>query len=138
MMSGMTALAGLPKVNGPHRNRALAAARAARAVELRTQGWTYQRIADDLGYSGRGPVYEIVSKALRAQTLEAVEDLRDLESERLDALQQRVWTRAMDGDVTAARTALQIIVARCRLLGLDTSAALTTSAAPRTVVHRHR
>lgn len=36
----MSALAPLPKVDGRHRNHALAAARRARAVELVTQGMT--------------------------------------------------------------------------------------------------
>ena len=50
----------LPPVTGQHRNRALAAARRARAVELATQGMTYQQIADELGYANRGTVYRLV------------------------------------------------------------------------------
>jgi hypothetical protein len=68
-------------------NRALAAARRARAVELRTAGLTYDRIAVELGYANRGTVYHVVSEALKAQTLEAVGELRNLEVERLDRLQ---------------------------------------------------
>src|SRR5664280_2646650 len=93
------ALTELPRVNGQHRNRALAAARRARAVELRTAGLTYDQIAVKLGYANRGTVYRVVAEALKTQTLEAVEELRGLEIERLDSLQLCMWQKAMDGDV---------------------------------------
>jgi DNA-binding NarL/FixJ family response regulator len=60
----------LPRVKGRHRNRALAAARQARAVELLTSGRTYQQVADELGYTSRGTVHNVVAKALREQTAE--------------------------------------------------------------------
>src|SRR5450759_3628312 len=113
------ALAELPRVKGQHRNRALSAARRARAVELRTQGLTYEQIAVKLGYANRGTVCRLVSQALKAQTVEAVDQLRSLEVERLDRLQFGVWQKAMDGDLPSARLAVQVIMARCHLLGLD-------------------
>ena len=61
----------------------------ARAVDLRTAGWTYQRIADQLGYANRGAVHNIVAAALKACTTEAVDTLPHLESGAgWDALQQ--------------------------------------------------
>jgi hypothetical protein len=113
------ALAELPPVHGQHRNRALAAARRARAVELRTAGLTYDQIAAELGYANRGTVYRVVSEALRTQTLEAVGELRSLEVARLNSLQQAMWQKAMDGDVPSAIAVLRVIMSRCRLLGLD-------------------
>src|SRR5450631_4220206 len=85
-------------VHGRHRNKALAAARRVRAVELKTAGYTYAQVADELGYTSRGTAYNIVAKALREQTAEAVTDLRDLENARLDALQLALWVAAMTGD----------------------------------------
>src|ERR1035437_6943000 len=108
----------LPRVHGQHRNRALAAARRARAVELRTAGLTYDQIAMELGYANRGTAYRVVSEALKAQTLEAVGELRNLEAERLDSLQLAMWQKAMDGDVPSAMAVLRCIMSRCRLLGL--------------------
>src|ERR1035437_476859 len=90
------AVAELPRVNGQHRNQALADARRARAVELRIAGVTYEGIAAELGYANRGTVYRVVSEALKKQTVEAVEQLRSLEVERLDTLQHAVWQRAMN------------------------------------------
>jgi hypothetical protein len=112
------AVAELPRVNGRHRNRALATSRRVRAVELRAAGLTYEQIAAELGYASRGTVYRIVSEALQAQTVEGVDQLRSVEVERLDTLQHGVWQKAMAGDVHAGSLAVRIIMARCRLLGL--------------------
>jgi len=113
------ALTALPPVQGQHRNRALAAARRARAVELRTAGLTYDRIAAELGYANRGTVYRVVAEALKAQTMDAVGELRSLEVERLDHVQLAMWQKAMDGDVPSAIAVVRCIMARCRLLGLE-------------------
>jgi hypothetical protein len=45
--------AALPRGNGRHHNKALAACRRTGAVELPTQGWTYDAIADELGHANR-------------------------------------------------------------------------------------
>jgi len=90
-----------------------------RAVELKTSGCTYAQVADELGYSSRGTAYNIVAKALREQTAEAVADLRDLENARLDALQVGLWDAAMTGNVRSAAAIVQIVQARVRLNGLE-------------------
>ena len=134
----MTAvLAGLPPVHGQHRNRALSAARRASAVELRTTGLTYDQIAMELGYANRGTVFHVVSEALKAQTVEAVGELRSLEVERLDNLHLAVWQKAMDGDVQSAIAVVRCIMARCRLLGLEGQGMLAVGdTRPRTLVVR--
>ena len=90
-----------------------------RAVELKTAGYTYAQVADELGYFSRGTAYNIVAKALREQTAEAVADLRDLENARLDALQLALWDAAMTGDIEAAVVIVKIVKARVHLNGLD-------------------
>jgi hypothetical protein len=124
----------LPRVEGRHRNRALAAARRTRAIELRAQGWTYEQIAEERGYANRGTVCHIVSDALAMQQAEAIEDLRFVERQRLDALQVALWDTAMTGDVKAAQAILAIVMARVRLLGLDRTSAHDEPRTPRTVV----
>lgn len=114
----LMSLAALPAVDGRHRNKALASARRARAIELRTQGWTYEQIADELGYANRGTVYSIVTKALAAHEAEEVENLRVTEIERLNRLQKSLWPLAEAGDVSAISEIRRIIMARVRLLGL--------------------
>ena len=74
-----------------------------------------QQVADQLGCTSRGTAYNVVAKALREQTAEAVADLRDLENARLDALQVSLWDAAMAGDVKAAVAIVQIVKARVHL-----------------------
>jgi hypothetical protein len=42
-----------------------------------------------------------------------------MEVERLDTLQRAVWQDAIGGDIKAVETALRIIQARAKVLGLD-------------------
>jgi hypothetical protein len=55
---------------------------------------------------------------LRARIVAAVDELRCLEVDRLDALQASIWPDAMAGDVSAVQAIMKIIMHRCRLLGL--------------------
>ena len=130
------ALAELPRVHGRHRDRALAAARRVKAVELKTAGLTYAQVAQELGYSSRGTAYNVVTKALRNQTVAAVTDLRDLENARLDALQVALWDAAMTGDINAAVVIMKIVKARVHLNGLEFARAGLgpLSQTPRTLV----
>ena len=118
MIPMTTAPAALPQVSGRHRNKALAAARRTRAVELVAQGMNYQQVADELGYANRGTVHRIVHRALASDTAEAVHSLKQIESARLDAMQAALWDKAMQGDIEAAQVVLRIITARARLQGL--------------------
>ena len=130
----MTATA-LPRVNGRHRNKALAAARRNRAVELRTQGWTYEDIAAEMGYANRGTVHAIVRQALANQEVEYVGLYWQLEMDRLDRLLRGLWDRIEAGEVSAISEARRISEARVRLI----EAAYPTEPLkpePRTVVIR--
>ena len=62
----------------------------------------------------------------RAQTLEAVGELRNLEVKRLDSLQLAMWQKAMQGDVPSAAAVVRVIMSRCPLLGLEGSGQLRT------------
>jgi hypothetical protein len=62
--------------------------RDADAAALRGKGWTFQRIANELGYASKGKAYEGVQRALAEIPREAVEELRQMELERLDRLYQ--------------------------------------------------
>lgn len=50
---------------GRHRNRVLAARRRVRALQLITEGKTYQQVADELGYANRATVHRLVTQMLR-------------------------------------------------------------------------
>lgn len=108
----------LPRVSDRHRNKALASARKAKAIALKAQGWTYQQIADAMGYRNKDTVYAIIKQAQSKQLAEGVQYHRDIELARLNSLQAALWDTAMAGDVSAAHECLKLIIARCRLLGL--------------------
>jgi len=97
----------IPRVNGRHQDKSLARARKQRAIELRMTGMTYQAIADEMGY--QNSVYTIIKQAQMQTTAAAVEDHRQLELDRLDAMQEALWPEAMRGRVSAV---LRIIQAR--------------------------
>jgi hypothetical protein len=78
-----------------------------------------QQVADQLGCTSRGTAYNVVAKALREQTTEAVTDLRELENARLDALQMALWDAAMTGDISAVVAVVKIVHARINLNGLE-------------------
>ncbi len=88
---------------GRRNNRPLAEWRKARAVELATQGYTYQQIADERGYANRGTVHRVVQQTLQAVQTENVQALRAVEVDRLEALQQALWDRAMGGNLPPLR-----------------------------------
>ncbi len=113
-------------------NRPLAAWRRARAVELATQGHTYDQIASEVGYANRGTAYRVVRKALDENVADAVEEYREVEVARLNALQAAVWDRAIAGDLQAVDAVLKLVQARVKLLGLGGGS--TASPTPSTVV----
>jgi hypothetical protein len=86
-----------------------------------------------VGFSHRGSAHRAVYKALGEREVEAVNDLRKLELDRLDALQAALWGRALDGEVAATALVLKVIDQRVRLLGLQT-AATSESADPHVLV----
>jgi hypothetical protein len=67
-----------------------AAERAAQAADLRAQGWTYQRIADELGYANKSVARGAVRNALSAIGKERAEKLFELERERLETVYEEV------------------------------------------------
>ena len=94
-------------------------AKRVRCVELAAQGMSYDEIAEAVGYSNRGGAHKAVSAALRAQQAEPVDELRQFECERLDALQRSCWDSAIAGDIPSVDRVLRVIQARVKLLGLD-------------------
>jgi hypothetical protein len=63
-----------------------------------------------------------IGKHLTALTQEPAEELRSLESQRLDELQAAYWTNALLGDMQAALFVLRVLESRRKLFGLDVGA----------------
>lgn len=94
---------------------------------------SYDEIAREVGNANRGTAWRTVSKALERNVVQSVEVLREVEGDRLDALQAAVWEQAMAGDLTACLTVLKIIERRIQILGLEQTADGAASV-PRTLV----
>jgi len=98
-----------------------AAEREKAAFALRIAGATYTQIGAQLGISRSG-AYRAVARVLERTRNDAdtgANELRRLETERLDALQVALWGLASKGDTGAIDRILKIMERRARLLGLD-------------------
>lgn len=93
--------------------------RRTEAVRLAASGMGYSQIAERLGFHDRSGAHKAIRGALAARQAEAVDELRALEIERLDALQRACWDAALEGDIASVDRVLKVIAARVKLLGLD-------------------
>ena len=93
-----------------------------------------------MGYANKGTVFRLIKDAQASRLTEAVSKLRQLELDRLDAVQQALWPLAMAGDVAAADGVRQVIETRCRVLGLTGSSRKLPPSCrqPQTVVLREQ
>ena len=98
--------------------RKTAAEKRAEALELRAMGYSYQAIADEVGYGSRGAAHKAVAQELRNIPREAAEQAREMELGRLDDLQMAAMNAAMAGDLFAIDRVVKIVESRARLLGL--------------------
>lgn len=94
-------------------------ARELEVLKLRRAGLSFTEIAKRVGYADRGGAYKAYKAALNRTYREPVAEVRELETQRLDALQVAVWTAAMRGNLGAVDRVLRIMERRSRLLGLD-------------------
>lgn len=119
---------------------AATAERRKKAIALRIAGVDWQGIADQLGYASRGAACTDVTRALkknRVEEAEQVEQLRYVESQRLDRLQAVVWGKSVKGDLRAVETALRIIDRRVKLYGLDATKSIEIALERRTDLESH-
>lgn len=94
------------------------------ALELRTRGCTYDQISKALGITRQGAA-DCVKRALAAlksDTEEKAEEVRDLELRRLDKMLQIAEAAAEGGDLAAIDRVLRIQERRSKYLGLDAPA----------------
>ena len=89
------------------------------ALELRKKGWTFERIAEELGYAGRQAAFKAVMDALKEAHREPADEMRSLEAARLDDLMESLWEDIGPEDVAVVDRILRIMERRARLLGLD-------------------
>lgn len=96
-----------------------ATVKAAKAVELRCEGKTFEEIRVELGYRSKQTAHAAVTKALRTALREPAEELIVLELSRLDQMWQVAYLNACGGDVNAIGACMRMMDRRAKLLGLD-------------------
>lgn len=90
------------------------------AFELRKAGASYELIAEKLGYKSAKTVEVIISREVNKRyTQEDMQEVVQMELERLDALQLIAWRKAKEGDMGAIDRILKIMERRAKYLGLD-------------------
>ena len=97
-------------------SRTTAEYRAARAVELSLQGWTYHEIAGQLGFRDRSGAWRAVRRCLQRRQAAAADAFLAGAFTDLEIVHERVWGRAAAGDLKAARVVLRAIEDRVRLV----------------------
>jgi hypothetical protein len=90
-----------------------------RALELRVKGYSFQEIADELGYADSRVAHNVVRDELEAAGVESVEEMRQIEGLRLERVIRAIWPQVLRGDLEAIKTVLQIVRLEARLYGLD-------------------
>lgn len=90
----------------------------AKVFELRIQGFTFEQIAREVGFSGPSGAWQAYQRIKEQMIFEPLEELRQLELMRLDELQHALWDRALDCDLPAANCVLKIMDQRAKLMSL--------------------
>jgi len=96
-------------------------------VDLRRAGWTFDEIAQHVGYADRSGAKAAYDAALRRWGTQAVDDLRQSEGERIDQLWRRISAAIAqlgpEADAnklaTLTNSAVRISGARRQLFGMD-------------------
>lgn len=110
-----------PPRNGKKTSPETAAAKvkAAKALELRMKGKTFDAIAEEAGYNSKQAAFDAVKRSLEAITREPAQELLKLDLERLDVMWGIHYLNAQAGDVQALAACMKIMERRAKLLGLD-------------------
>lgn len=77
--------------NGKFTRAAESRKRDYRAAELHGQGWSYQRIADELGFASRGHAHNAVMRAFADMPTEGARTARQLDLDRIERLIEWNW-----------------------------------------------
>jgi hypothetical protein len=70
--------------------------RERQAVALHLAGKKFDEIAEIVGYTNRGTAYETVMRALKRETVEDIEEIRNVEIARIDAMLDSIWPIALE------------------------------------------
>ena len=99
-------------------SRGLAAYRAARAVDLMTEGMDFDDIAVELGYADRSGAWRAAQRALNARMHASVDRYRAVSVAEAEMVVERNWAAAMAGDPVASLVVLKAMDLRLKAVGV--------------------
>ena len=67
-----------------------------RVLELRRMGFTWSRIAEQVGYADHTGAYAAYKRAIKRTQQQPADELREQELDRIDRLQLALWPNAID------------------------------------------
>jgi hypothetical protein len=94
-------------------------AKELKVLDLRRAGFTFQRIAEEVGYATASGAQRALERIMTRNLPQAPEEFRWQELDRLDRMQVALWPRAMKGDDKAINTIVRLMERRARLVGID-------------------
>lgn len=103
----------------PEQKAAELEAKELKVLELRRAGFTFQRIAEEVGYATPSGAQRALERIMTRNLPQAPEEFRWQELDRLDRMQVALWPRAMKGDDRAINTIVRLMERRARLVGID-------------------
>jgi hypothetical protein len=89
-----------------------------KAYELRLSGLTFKAISKKLGYADPSGAYQAYQRAREVISIDNLHEWRLLELERLDAIQNVLWEKVLEGSLSSISAILKVFDLRARLIGL--------------------
>ncbi|ALE07249.1 hypothetical protein AL755_20130 [Arthrobacter sp. ERGS1:01] len=95
-----------------------------RAVQLKTEGYSYDDIAVAVGYSNRSAAHKAVVRALNRRPAESVDQMREVEGLRLEGMNQTLAeiinseAASFDEKIKAINAAVRVSESIAKLFGL--------------------
>ena len=96
------------------------AKRNAQIITLRYLGKSFEQIAREMGFNDRGNAYRAYKKAMENNVIEAPEEIRAIEIQRLDRMTETLMEQLENGNFKIIPYLLHVMDRRAKLLGLDT------------------
>ena len=87
-------------------------------VKLRTQGKTFEQIANELGYAGHEGARNAWLRATERAPIESINEYRQIHITRLEALVAILWPKVEAGDLQAFPHLMSALKEEATLLGL--------------------
>lgn len=95
------------------------------AIELKSQGYSLEKIAEHLGYANKSSVSRLIEQEMAATPVEKIDSLRQTEGRSLGWIQRKLIRIAKDEDesthdrVDALKALTSLSARRAKLFGLD-------------------